>query len=56
MKRAAALNVEIKLWRVALFLILVACLQPVGLAHADQTEFDMDRDEMAVPNGSVGRG
>ncbi|MGB9396356.1 MAG: hypothetical protein WCB32_16375 [Pseudolabrys sp.] len=33
-----ALNVRIKLGRVAVLLILVACLQPVGLTHADQTE------------------
>jgi len=33
-----ALNAKIKLGRVAVFLILVACLQPIGLTHADQTE------------------
>jgi hypothetical protein len=38
MKRAAALKVKIKMGRVAVFLILVACLQPVGLTHADQTD------------------
>ena len=36
MKRAAALTAGIRLWRVpALFLIIVASLQTVGLAHAD---------------------
>ena len=34
----AALNVRIKVGRVAVFLILVVCLQPVGLTHAGQTE------------------
>jgi hypothetical protein len=38
MKRAAALNAEIKLCGVALFLIIVAWLQPVGFAHAGQKE------------------
>ena len=38
MKLAAALNAEIKLCGVALFIIIVACLQPVGLAHTDQAE------------------
>ncbi|MGB8530750.1 MAG: hypothetical protein WCD64_05830, partial [Pseudolabrys sp.] len=38
MKRAVALNVKIKMGRVAVFLILVACLQPVGFTHADQTD------------------
>ncbi|MGB9041466.1 MAG: hypothetical protein WCC81_03240 [Pseudolabrys sp.] len=33
-----ALNVKIKWGRVAVLLFLVACLQPVGLTHADQTE------------------
>ena len=33
-----ALNAKIKLGRIAVYLILVACLQPVGLTHADQTE------------------
>jgi hypothetical protein len=38
MKRAAALKVKIKMGRVAVFLILVGCLQLVGLTHADQTD------------------
>jgi hypothetical protein len=38
MKCAAAINVEIKLCRVALFLIIVACLQPISLAYADQVD------------------
>ncbi len=38
MKRAAALNAVIKLCRVALFSIIVACLQPLGLAYADQAD------------------
>ena len=37
MKLAAALNAKIILG-VAVFLLLVACLQPVGLAHADQAD------------------
>ena len=37
-KCVAAINVEIKLCRVALFLIIAACLQPVGLAHASQAD------------------
>ena len=38
MKLAAALNAEIKLCGVAVFLLLVAYLQSVGLAHSDQAD------------------
>jgi hypothetical protein len=38
MKRAAPLTAELNLCRVALLLIIVACLQPVGFAHSDEAD------------------
>jgi hypothetical protein len=38
MKHAVALNAAIELFRVALFLTIVAWMQPVGLAHADEAD------------------
>ncbi len=38
MKHVSAIAAEIKLCRVALFLIIVACLQPIRLAHSDQVD------------------
>jgi len=38
MKHVSAITAEIKLCRVALFLIIVACLQPIRLAHSDQVD------------------
>jgi len=38
MKRTAAITTEIKLRAVALFLIVLACLQPMSLVHSDQVD------------------
>jgi hypothetical protein len=38
MRPVAAINVEIKLLRVALILIVAACLQPIDLARPDQVD------------------